>query len=209
MSKQLNPAPLAQIKSFKNYNAGFISRLLAFIIDVVTITLIVLVFNLSMSLVLNFFKIDVSSLLQSGETLAIAIAVFLIFINVITTILLWLFYFVGSWVLVGQTLGKNIMGLRVVAYDGNLITVKYAFIRYIGYWLSAIPFFLGYLWVLVDDDRRAWHDKLAKTNVIYYWDARFGPMLQQKIKEAQAIESKNDQPEGESTGSQTKKRLPG
>ncbi len=209
MSKQSKPASSAQTKSLKNYNAGFISRLLAFIIDIAALTFIVLVFNLSMSIVLNFFNIDVPSLLQSGKTLSIAVAIFLIFINVITTISLWLFYFIGSWVVVGQTIGKGIMGLRVVAHDGNLITVKYAFIRYIGYWLSAIPFFLGYLWVLVDDDRHAWHDKLAQTNVIYHWNARFGPVLQQKIKEAQALELNKDQPAGESAGHQTKKRLPG
>ncbi|MEK6734314.1 MAG: RDD family protein [Pseudomonadota bacterium] len=32
--------------------------------------------------------------------------------------------------------------------------------------LSALPFFLGYLWIVFDPKKQGWHDKLAGTLVI-------------------------------------------
>jgi uncharacterized RDD family membrane protein YckC len=33
-------------------------------------------------------------------------------------------------------------------------------------------FFLGFLWILIDNRRQGWHDKMAGTCVIYNWPAR-------------------------------------
>ncbi|MFN2241977.1 MAG: hypothetical protein ACK2U2_06795, partial [Anaerolineae bacterium] len=41
-----------------------------------------------------------------------------------------------------------------------------------GYWLSTLLYGLGYLWIAIDNRREAWHDKIARTAVIYAWDAR-------------------------------------
>jgi len=38
--------------------------------------------------------------------------------------------------------------------------------RYLGYYVSSIPFFLGIFWVAFDDRKQGWHDKLAGTVVI-------------------------------------------
>ncbi|MDB5763126.1 MAG: hypothetical protein JWQ21_2121 [Herminiimonas sp.] len=38
--------------------------------------------------------------------------------------------------------------------------------RYFGYFLSAIPFGLGFLWVAFDKKKQGWHDKLAGTVVV-------------------------------------------
>jgi len=38
--------------------------------------------------------------------------------------------------------------------------------EWIGRWLSGLLFGLGYLWILLDKDRQAWHDKLASTYVV-------------------------------------------
>jgi hypothetical protein len=44
--------------------------------------------------------------------------------------------------------------------------------RIVGYVLSAIALYLGFLWVAVDARQRGWHDYLAGTQVVYCWDAR-------------------------------------
>jgi uncharacterized RDD family membrane protein YckC len=44
-------------------------------------------------------------------------------------------------------------------------------LRYLGYSLSAISLFLGFFWILIDDRRQGWHDKIAGTLVIYTWEA--------------------------------------
>jgi uncharacterized RDD family membrane protein YckC len=65
----------------------------------------------------------------------------------------------------GQTIGKLLVGVRVVALDGGVPTVGQAFLRWLGYGLSALPFGLGYLMAGLRRDRRALHDLLAGTRV--------------------------------------------
>ena len=38
-------------------------------------------------------------------------------------------------------------------------------IRYIGYYVSMLPIFLGIIWVGIDKRKQGWHDKLAGTVV--------------------------------------------
>lgn len=67
----------------------------------------------------------------------------------------------------GQTLGKIIFGLRVVRVDGTRIKLRNAVSRLFFMWLFSIGLFIGYLWVLVDKQRRAFHDHLSGTIVVY------------------------------------------
>ncbi len=76
-------------------------------------------------------------------------------------------YFAGLWALTGQTLGKWLLGLRVVTVDGGPVSLARALLRVAGYLLSALPLYLVFFWVLFDSDRRALHDRLAGTVVVY------------------------------------------
>ncbi len=71
-------------------------------------------------------------------------------------------FFHGTW---GQTIGKMIFGLRVVRTDGQPLSFSRALARTLGYFLSALPFSLGFLWVGLSSDKRAWHDTLTDTMV--------------------------------------------
>lgn len=71
-------------------------------------------------------------------------------------------FFHGTW---GQTIGKMIFGLQVVRTDGRPLTFSRALARALGYFLSGLPFFLGFLWVGLSSDKRAWHDALTATMV--------------------------------------------
>ena len=66
----------------------------------------------------------------------------------------------------GQTLGKRIMHIRVVKTNGQPLTAADAIVRYIGYYINSIVFFLGWIWAFFDRDRQGWHDKLVSTIVI-------------------------------------------
>jgi uncharacterized RDD family membrane protein YckC len=67
----------------------------------------------------------------------------------------------------GATLGKRLLGIRVVGRDGRYISLPRSFVReVIGKWISGVFFSLGYLWALWDQDKQAWHDKLASTYVV-------------------------------------------
>jgi uncharacterized RDD family membrane protein YckC len=76
-------------------------------------------------------------------------------------------YQVYFWTTTGQTPGKMVMGLKVVSAEtGELLDAGGAALRYVGYIVSAIPLYLGFLWVIWDPKHEAWHDKIAKTKVI-------------------------------------------
>jgi uncharacterized RDD family membrane protein YckC len=81
-------------------------------------------------------------------------------------------YFLLFFTVTGQTVGKRAIGLRVVAADGGKLPVRRAALRLVGYVLSALPFYYGFLAMLFDTRRRTWHDRLAHTLVVYTWEAR-------------------------------------
>jgi uncharacterized RDD family membrane protein YckC len=67
----------------------------------------------------------------------------------------------------GQTLGKRAMNIRVVDIaTGESIGTTRALIRYVGRIISAIPCGLGYFWMLWDNEKQTWHDKLATSVVV-------------------------------------------
>jgi uncharacterized RDD family membrane protein YckC len=75
-------------------------------------------------------------------------------------------YYVLFWTFCGWTPGKLLLGLRVVAPSGAPPSLARSLARLVGYGISALPFYLGFLWILVDPERRAWHDRIAQTRVI-------------------------------------------
>jgi uncharacterized RDD family membrane protein YckC len=86
-------------------------------------------------------------------------------------------YFVFFWALTGRTIGKWFMGLKIIGRDGKNLSVGQALWRLIGYGVSAFLFWAGYLWVIIDDERQAWHDHMAKTWVIYDYERRSGGQI--------------------------------
>ena len=66
----------------------------------------------------------------------------------------------------GQTIGKMIMGIRVVSRDNNTVSLSVSFLRWTGYLVSFLPLAAGFLWSAVDIEHCAWHDRLARTRVI-------------------------------------------
>ena len=65
-----------------------------------------------------------------------------------------------------------LLGIRVVATDGDPITARQAVVRTLTLPLSFLLFGLGFIGILLNKDRHALHDRLAKTVVVYSWDAR-------------------------------------
>lgn len=67
----------------------------------------------------------------------------------------------------GGSPGKIITGIAVVNPQQKNISFWRAFFRnYIGYVVSGIFLFLGYVWILINSERRSWHDQIADTYVI-------------------------------------------
>lgn len=71
------------------------------------------------------------------------------------------------WCLCGATPGKMAVSAKIVdARTGRKPRARQLLLRFLGYYLSALPLGLGFLWVLVDGKKQGWHDKLAGTLVV-------------------------------------------
>lgn len=67
----------------------------------------------------------------------------------------------------GGTVGKLASGLAIVDANGQNLNFTKAFFRnVVGHIVSSCFFWLGFTWILVDGERRAWHDMIADSYVV-------------------------------------------
>ncbi|HRQ41519.1 MAG TPA: RDD family protein [Chloroflexota bacterium] len=167
--------------------AGFVSRFLAFALDQLVVLAIILVANTTVILILNFFQVtfaDVFTFSDDHSTLSQVLHILMVGLTLVINVTFYVGYFIFFWMLVGQTPGKMLMGVRVVSENGRPLSLAQAVKRLIGYYISLIPFFLGFFWILVSDTRQGWHDKIAHTYVIYTWRATPSMRLFRRIAHA-------------------------
>jgi uncharacterized RDD family membrane protein YckC len=140
--------------------AGFVSRAIAFAIDVALIDLAAAFVAIVVGLGISAFNLP-----DIVVTIAIAIGGL--------AFLAWsIGYFAMFWSTTGQTPGARVMGVRVVcARDDEPVRLRSAVVRLGGMVLAALPLFAGFLLILVDDRRRGLQDRLARTVVVYASDA--------------------------------------
>jgi uncharacterized RDD family membrane protein YckC len=87
--------------------------------------------------------------------------------NILISYVLPLVFVVGFWIARQATPGKMAFAAQIVdARTGGKPTGVQWAIRYVGYFVSAIPFLLGLIWVAFDPRKQGWHDKLAGTVVV-------------------------------------------
>jgi uncharacterized RDD family membrane protein YckC len=92
---------------------------------------------------------------------------------VIPAFFIWEFlYFAHFWATSGRTPGMIVLGIRVVGQDGNRVGTRRGLVRTLAFPLSLLLLGLGFLGILFRPDRRALHDVIAGTAVVYAWDAR-------------------------------------
>jgi uncharacterized RDD family membrane protein YckC len=78
-----------------------------------------------------------------------------------------IFIIIGFWTWRQATPGKMAIKAKIVdATTGQKPSMRQWIIRYVGYFISAIPLGLGYVWVAFDKRKQAWHDKMAGTVVV-------------------------------------------
>jgi len=140
--------------------AGFGIRSLAYIIDRIIISFVGLLF-----ITVGLFAVKAGSYIQAGISSLENLSGVLIpaYIATVFIKIAYYTYFHGG---TGKTIGKMICGLKVVDIHGETISYRRAFFRWIGYVISSLFFYLGFLWVVVDRRHQGWHDKIVKTYVI-------------------------------------------
>ncbi len=179
--------------------AGFVSRFIAYAIDLAIVVVAQFTILFGIQIALSLFGL--TNIVDQAFSSADATTVW-------GTVLRWVVLFVGGlaffgvylvfcWSIFDKTIGQALLGLLVVRTDGGHITVWVAIKRAIGYYISFVALLAGYFWVLIDDRRQGWHDKLAGTLVIYDWDARLGRrLLEIEAREAAGLDEIGDQVAG-------------
>jgi len=152
--------PAAARESLQGHYAGFASRFLAFAVDVVVITA---------GAILILAAINFVASIVTGESTDFSRSD----IWVVIGYLAWGFiYFVQGWGLNGRTVGMGLFGVQVLTDEGDDVSGRRAVLRTLAFPLSFLILGLGFLGILLGDRRRALHDVIAGTVVVYSWDAR-------------------------------------
>ena len=153
------PVPTRTVTAQGNY-AGSVSRFLAYAIDLLASTG---VFTLALAAISYVVQI-VTGNQVSWNRQNIVVVIFYV---------AWEFFYFGySWAVSGRTFGMAVLGVRVVRADGAVAEPRRGVVRALVFPLSFLLLGLGFLGILVQRERRALHDLIAGTAVIYAWDAR-------------------------------------
>jgi uncharacterized RDD family membrane protein YckC len=143
-----------------NY-AGPVTRLLAYLADTVIVSVTFGFFAAIAGFAARFaFDAELDIDRSTGVWWIAAIVVY-------AAIYMWI-----GLVAAGRTFGKSIVGLRVVARDGSPLEPRAATIRVFAFPLSFLPLGLGFIGIVIDRERRALHDLLARSAVVYDWGER-------------------------------------
>ena len=85
----------------------------------------------------------------------------------IIDVFIFLAYFIIPTGIFGRTIGKWVAGISVVDEEGNKPGVAIVIPREIvGRFVATITFGIGIIWVIFDEKRQGWHDKIAGTYVV-------------------------------------------
>ena len=129
--------------------AGFWIRAVALAIDVVVCALVQMSFGVLGRVLMG----------SAGDGSSAQSAAFLF------TVIFAAAYWTTLHMVAGQTLGKAVVGVRVVATDGVLLTFGPSFLRYLASGLSLATLGFGYLMAALRRDKRALHDLIAGSRV--------------------------------------------
>jgi uncharacterized RDD family membrane protein YckC len=148
--------------------AGFASRLIAFITDLVIISIISTIVLFGINEIITFFGLKLLftrwiNNSANAEAIDTAFKISVLLLYYIFSIL----YFAVFWSLIGYTPGKYLVKLRVVRTDGFRLGFWRSVLRAVCYFLSALLLFMGFIWIIFDKKRQGLHDKIAGTVVIY------------------------------------------
>src|SRR6478735_3331717 len=161
-----DPAPDDQLRlSVSGHYAGPVTRAASAALDVAIITTSYTLGIAGLSFLIGVFTSSSLTDLNGSGPLAIG------------ALALWAFtYSFSCHAVAGRTVGKGIVGIRVVSSDGSPLSVRQAFVRTVAFPLSALLFGIGFLMILVQREHRALHDLIAGTCSVYDWGERSAEM---------------------------------
>jgi uncharacterized RDD family membrane protein YckC len=140
--------------------AGAVSRFVAYVVDCGTSTGIFMLVLATASFAASILVGHPINWSKGDVWVAIAFAA-------------WQFvYYAYSWAANGKTFGMALLGVQVVSREGVKAGPRRAVVRTLAFPLSFLLCGLGFAGILLGRERRALHDVIAGTAVVYTWHAR-------------------------------------
>ena len=144
----------------EGHYAGIVTRFAAFTIDIVTLALLFAIGGKVLEYVLTVLR------RHPVELSDVAVLPYVALIG-------WAFlYFAYPLAVSGRTFGMAVGGIRVVRVDGDELGPRRAVVRVLALPFSFLLLGFGILLIVLRADRRALHDLVAGSAVVYAWDAR-------------------------------------
>lgn len=141
------------------HHAGAVTRFGAFVIDIVAIWVLFSIGGTVLEYTLSVVLGHQVRLQDAAVVSKVALAA-------------WAFvYFAYPLTASGSTFGMAVLGIRAVRLDGTDLDWRHAVVRVLALPLSFLLFCFGFLLILLRRDRRALHDLIARTAVVYAWNA--------------------------------------
>jgi uncharacterized RDD family membrane protein YckC len=137
-----------------SHYAGLVSRFVALMVDGLVVTILVLLVATLPEMTWTNLSPHTVPRWLAGTTSAVGL-----FVPVL--------YFAALWTMTGRTVGNLATGIVVEHRTGRRMSFPHALARAV-LGLALAPLWLvGMLSILADRDRRAWHDRLLRTDVRY------------------------------------------
>ena len=152
----VSPLP-REARPYQGQRAGLVTRGVAAAIDAGVVVVALLIGYLAYAGLL--FLLDPRSFSFPDIGLVFSMA---------TAFVVMVAYLGLSWRISGRSYGCLVMGLRVVSYRGEKMTLVGALLRAL--FCAAVP--IGLLWVAVSPENRSIQDVVLRTSVIYDWQPR-------------------------------------
>jgi uncharacterized RDD family membrane protein YckC len=143
--------------------AGFWIRFVAVVIDSIIVGVVSLILTFPLKLVMGYSAVNMSDptaalpMILGAAGLQLAIS--------LTLQAVYQIYFLSTR---GATIGKLALGLKVIRADGGPLSVGLATGRFFAYLLDAwFTLTIGFIIAGFDSEKRALHDRICDTRVIY------------------------------------------
>ncbi|MGA3186519.1 MAG: RDD family protein [Bryobacteraceae bacterium] len=148
--------------------AGFWIRFVALVIDSIILGVVSTIITLPLRLALGFSAVTVAQTQDPAAALAMLPAILgAAGLSVFVTLVLGVAYEAYFVSKKGGTIGKLALGLQIIRLDGSRLSAGQAAGRFFARWLSAIILYIGFIMAAFDPEKRALHDRICNSLVIY------------------------------------------
>ncbi|HDZ09520.1 RDD family protein [Pseudohongiella sp.] len=142
--------------------AGLLRRLAALLYDMFLVFAMWMILGFIILFVFGLFA-DNTSELVDGQVQTHPVLLMLNFVMMVTTAACFYLWF---WRRTGQTLGMIAWRIKALRTDNKPISLQHGLIRFVAAWPAFWLGGLGYLWLYVDKDHDAVHEKLSGTKTV-------------------------------------------